>query len=92
MNPWNTESVTFAHWLGRQGEPAILPNQVNVVVNIVDRMDNGDLISVLYQGNDASALAALKVLRHRFEDEMYWLDQMNQSQYPEDEDATTDWG
>lgn len=92
MSPWTSESSFFAHWLGRQGDATILPNQVNVVGNIFDRMDNGDLISVLFQGNDDCALKALKVLRHRFEDEMYWLDQMSAAQSMEMENGQIDWG
>ena len=74
------ESDYFAHWLGRQGSPAILPNQVNVVVNILDRLNTGDLISVAFHGEDEGALMALKMLRQRFEDEMYELDRLSQDQ------------
>jgi hypothetical protein len=92
MNPWNTESETFAHWLGMQASPTILPNQVGVVGDILDRLGNGDLICVMFNCSGEPAMKALNMLKHRYEEERYALDEMNRTQYPEDEDETTDWG
>lgn len=74
------DSAYFAYWLRQQPSPDILPTQVKSVINIMDRLSNSDLISVLYLGEDEQALQALKILKARFEDEMNALDQMNQHQ------------
>jgi hypothetical protein len=74
------ESNYFAHWIGMQESASILPSQVNAVVNILERLNTGDLISVAFNGEDEGALKALKMLRQRFEDEMYELDRMSQDQ------------
>lgn len=92
MNLWTSDSAFFAHWLGRQPEASILPNQVGVTTHILERLDNGDLISVLYHAKGDLAVRALDELKKRYEGERYALDEMNRTQYPEDEDATTDWG
>jgi hypothetical protein len=74
------DSAYFAYWLRQQPSPDILPNQIKAVVNIMDRLSNSDLISVLYLGDDEQALHALKLLKARFEDEMNALNEMNQHQ------------
>ena len=74
------DSAYFAYWLRQQPSPDILPNQIKAVANIMDRLSNSDLISVLYLGDDEQALQALKLLKERFEEEMNLLDQMNQHQ------------
>lgn len=74
------DSAYFAYWLRQQPSPNILPAQVKAVTNIMDRLPNCDLISVLYLGDDEQALQALKILKARFEDEMNALEQMNQHQ------------
>ena len=82
----------FCDWLSRQPEATILSNQVDVVVNILDRLDSGDLIRVMFYGKGLLALEALEILKKRYEEELYWLNESNRTQYPEDEDETTDWG
>ncbi|CAB5220026.1 hypothetical protein UFOVP239_33 [uncultured Caudovirales phage] len=83
------ESVDFAHWLARQGNPGILPNQANVVFGIQDRLDTPNLILVLYFGDEINAARALKILKHRYADEAYQLDQISAAQA--EADNAIDW-
>ena len=85
------ESWYFAQWIGSQKRPSILWNQSQAVKNIMDRVNNEDLISVLFNGSDEEAIKALKVLKHRYEDEQYWLDQIS-SNYMREMADETDWG
>lgn len=73
-------SQYFSHWLGKQPRPGLLPNQIGAVVNVMPNLDTGDLIEILFRGEDSQAINALKLLRERFEDEMNFLDQLNWSQ------------
>lgn len=81
----------FCDWLSRQPEATILSNQVDVVVNILDRLDSSDLIRVMFYGKGLLALEALEILKKRYEEEQYWVNESNRTQYPGEEDAT-DWG
>ena len=81
------DSSYFAQWLSHQGEPTILPNQYVPAASVMDRLGNGDLISVLFNAPSEIAVKALSQLKHRFEDEMYCLQAMNQGDKDE-----TDWG
>lgn len=92
MNPWTTESAYFAHWLGKQKEASILPNQVNAAAGMLDRLDTGDIISVMFNAKGDVAMKALDLLKHRYEEEQYWLSESNATQYPGDEDDAIDWG
>ena len=91
MNPWSAESAYFATWLHRQKPASILPSQVCATVNIVDRLDNGDLICILYNGKGDLALKALDILKRRYEDELQALNEMNRPQYPENDDVANHW-
>lgn len=71
------QSRFFATWLHRQSQPGMLPTQWRSSVNILDRLSTADLISVMYNGDDAAALSALKILRNRFDDEMMHLEEQN---------------
>ena len=73
-------SDDFAYWLGIHGKPAILPSQSMSIANIMNRATEADLISVMYHGNDELSIKALKELKHRFEDELSALEEMNQHQ------------
>ena len=73
-------SDDFAYWLGIHGKPDILPNQSISIENIMDRVSEADLISVLFYGKDDLALKALKELKSRFESELNALDEMVQHQ------------
>jgi len=73
-------SDDFAYWLSIHGKPAILPSQSMSIANIMNRASEADLISVMYYGNDELAIKALKELKHRFEDELNALEEMNQHQ------------
>ena len=86
------ESKHFASWLGRQAPAMILPNQFKAAMTIADRMNNGDLISVMFHGDQPSCLTALSKLKLRFEEEQYWINESNRTEYPGDEDAARDWG
>ena len=92
MNFWTSESAFFATWLHRQKPADILPTQVGSTVNILDLLDNGDLIAVMFNASGNLAHRALDILKHRYKDEQYWLNEMNRDQYPEQENETTDWG
>lgn len=70
------DSKFFVEWLSRQKPAGILPTQTATVVNIMDRLDTGDLISVMYFGSDSEALRALNLLKDKFEEEQYWMAQM----------------
>jgi hypothetical protein len=86
---WTSESDFFAQWLAKQKQASILPNQVNSTINILDRLDNGDLISVMFNATGDLSLKALNLLKHRYEDELYWLNEMNSTRETDDE---VDWG
>ena len=73
-------SDDFAYWLGIHGKPDILPNQSISIENIMDRVSEADLISVLYYGKDDLSLKALKELKNRFENELNGLEEMVQHQ------------
>ena len=73
-------SDDFAYWLSIHGKPAILPSQSMSIANIMNRATEADLISVMYYGNDELSIKALKELKHRFEDELSALEEMNQHQ------------
>lgn len=70
------ESKFFAIWLARQDPPGILPTQSAAVFDVIERLPTADLISVLYYGSDSESLAALNMLRDRYEEEQYWLDEL----------------
>ena len=87
-------SDDFAYWLGIHGKPDILPNQSISIENIMDRVSEADLISVLYYGNDDLSLKALKELKSRFEGELNALDEMVQHQARDNEmemENANDW-
>jgi hypothetical protein len=87
-------SDDFAYWLGIHGKPDILPNQSISIENIMDRVSEADLISVLYYGNDDLSLKALKELKSRFESELNALDEMVQHQARDNEmemENANDW-
>jgi len=73
-------SADFAYWLSIHGKPGILPNQVMSVANVMNRASEADLISVMFHGNDELAIKALTELKHRFEDELNSLEELNQYQ------------
>ena len=81
-------SSFFASWLSKQKEPSILSNQVNAVGAVLDRMENADLISVMFNGDEWISLKALKILKARFEDELNFLNQYPQA---EEDNACRDW-
>jgi len=87
-------SDDFAYWLGIHGKPDILPNQSISIENIMDRVSEADLISVLYYGKDDLSLKALKELKNRFESELNALDEMVQHQARDNEmemENANDW-
>ena len=87
-------SDDFAYWLGIHGKPDILPNQSISIDNIMDRVSEADLISVLYYGKDDLSLKALKELKNRFESELNALDEMVQHQARDNEmemENANDW-
>ena len=87
-------SDDFAYWLGIHGKPDILPNQSISIENIMDRVSEADLISVLFYGKDDLALKALKELKSRFESELNPLDEMVQHQARDNEmemENANDW-
>lgn len=87
-------SDDFAYWLGIHGKPDILPNQSISIENIMDRVSEADLISVLFHGKDDLALKALKELKSRFESELNALDEMVQHQARDNEmemENANDW-
>jgi|GEM_PF-2823217 len=87
-------SDDFAYWLGIHGKPDILPNQSISIENIMDRVSEADLISVLFYGKDDLALKALKELKSRFESELNALDEMVQHQARDNEmemENANDW-
>lgn len=91
MNHWNSEPTNFVHWLSRQKAPSMLANQAKSCALILSRIDTGDLISVMYYGDSRERVIALDILIKRFQEEQYWVNESNRTQYPEDENAT-DWG
>lgn len=84
------DSKEFAAWMGRQESATILPSQWKATYNILDRLGNGDLISVLFHAESDSAFKALQMLKLRYVSEMYWMDEMNATR--EDADEAVDWG
>jgi len=87
-------SDDFAYWLGIHGKPDILPNQSISIENIMDRVSEADLISVLFHGKDDLALKALKELKSRFESELNALDEMVHHQARDNEmemENANDW-
>ena len=83
------DSVYFGHWLGRQGNPGILPNQWVGCMNVMTRLETADLLSILFHGDKDHAMKALHYLRERFEEEMHELNELFDSQHFEEvrEDA-----
>jgi len=87
-------SDDFAYWLGIHGKPDILPNQSISIENIMDRVSEADLISVLFHGKDDLALKALKELKSRFESELNALDEIVHHQARDNEmemENANDW-
>ena len=68
-------SYDFAYWIGRQDKPTILASQADSVSAVLDRLGNGDLISILLNGRDDHAIEALHLLRRNFMDEMSALEE-----------------
>lgn len=64
------ESSYFVSWLSAQLEPSIIATQVECVINVLDRLDTGDLVSVLYHGKPETSSKALEILKKRFDDEV----------------------
>ena len=64
-----SESAHFANWLKRQPNAKIRARDANFVT-LNDKLSMADLISIMYHGEDARALKALKMLRQHFEREM----------------------
>ena len=88
----NDVSKEFADWLGRHSPAMILPHQYKAAASIPDRMGIGDLISVLFHGDDKSCLTALEQLKLRFADETYALEQMASHQSRWEHEDENDWG
>lgn len=70
----NDESRFFTTWLNRQPPATMLPNQWRSVAKILDRLSTGDLISVMYNAEDQTALQALRILRSRYVEELLELE------------------
>lgn len=72
------ESKKFAEWLARLPEPSILPNQWSAVQDVMDRMPNADLLSCMFHGPASVSQIAFEMLRDRFEEERYWLKELDE--------------
>ena len=78
------ESSFFAHWIGSQPDANISSKQVKVTTHILERLDNGDLISVMFYADGNLSLRALDELKRRYKYDRFALEEMNCTQYPED--------
>jgi hypothetical protein len=77
------EADYFANWMWVQQGGGILPNQVNAVHKILNRLRNGDLIRVLYYAEPDVALKALKILKERFVDDLEAFEQQKMERDPD---------
>ena len=74
------EADMFSFWLSKQ-RAHILSNQTTAAAAHMDRLDSGDLLSVMYHGDDIQAVTALRLLRVRFEDEMNAHEELSRMQW-----------
>ena len=72
MKPWSC-SAYFAAWLKMQKDTEITSDLVNMIDVDSKGLSMGDLICVLYYGNDSQALKALKRLREAYVEELFYL-------------------
>lgn len=71
-------SSDFAYWLSVQGNPITPQSNLDSISKVLDKVSEGDLISVLYHGTDDLSLKALKQLKLRFESELSAMQDFNQ--------------
>ena len=71
-------SSYFAYWLSVQGNPITPQSNLDSISKVLDKVSEGDLISVLYHGTDDLSLKALKQLKLRFESELSAMQDFNQ--------------
>jgi len=69
------EADFFANWLWVQQSGALLPNQIGAVSKILNRLRTGDLIRVMYYGDEDLAMKALEILKDRFLDDLEEFEQ-----------------
>jgi len=75
-----TDADYFVHWLN-QGRSSLSYRDVKSMgLEDVKSLPACDLVSVLYNGRDEQALAALVELRAKFEDEMQFLNASTRGQ------------
>lgn len=74
-----SESAFFVNWLHQHRDASILPSQVETTEFILDRLEVGDLVSVLFN-SERLAPRALTVLKARYEDERHALEEMNRGE------------
>lgn len=71
------ESMFFADYLSSLSAPTLsIKEAFNPNLNI-DSLNDGDLLMVMYYGDDHQAIHALKLLRQLFDDELQALEQLN---------------
>lgn len=74
----------FAWWMGKQPPSDLKQIDIEVLspVDITDKFDPKDLISVMFYGDDAQSTAAINALKERFEWELKMIEELN---YPREE-------
>jgi hypothetical protein len=79
------EANFFAHWLDHCQTSDLTRKEVLSMspMDVTSKFNVPDLISTLYYGKDAVALAALSALREKFEWEMHHLESLNHPQETE---------
>ena len=66
----DNEAELFTAWVFMQNPGGIMPTQIGSTGKILSRIKSGDLVRVLYFGDDAIAMNALKILKERFLEEL----------------------
>ena len=80
------EAVMFSWWLSQSEKSTLTQDDIRclTVVDITTKLNQDDLLAVLYYGKGTAALTALNALKEKFEAEMHRLESLT---YPQERET-----